>query len=81
MLTHIEPLTKRRQGCSKASIGAAVLDNVLRSCTITHEGQLPSIFSRSFFREHTDKVAARCWDSGKPVGKFRRGVLSNYVQG
>jgi hypothetical protein len=52
-----------RQGCTKAAIGAAVLDSILRRPSLCMSTTLPSEFSTVFFKEHHNKVASTWYGS------------------
>ncbi|KLO08766.1 hypothetical protein SCHPADRAFT_944179 [Schizopora paradoxa] len=53
------------QGCTKACVGAIVLDSLLRSRCVTN-GKLTPGFSSKFFDTQFDKIAD-AWDGTKPL--------------
>ncbi|KAJ4483520.1 hypothetical protein J3R30DRAFT_3835781 [Lentinula aciculospora] len=51
------------QGCTKAFLGAVVLDSVLRAKLQAHAKELPADFSEQFFKEHFYKTDIFWWAS------------------
>ena len=56
-----------RHGCTKAAIGAIVLDKMLRQPSCYETTYIPTGFSRNFFKEQSVKVAG-AWDFTKCIG-------------
>ena len=70
-LLKVDCLSYCRQGCSKAAIGAILLDAMLRQPRFAESTGMPHGFGREFFRMHKDKIQA-VWDGTKPTGRFYR---------